>query len=320
LAQGLLCLILLGGHCSNCPCCSMSFSSPFRADVLVNRVALITGGGSGMGKEIATTFAKHGAKVCIFGRREAFLAAAVAEIEGMGVTQGSVIFCRGDVRVEGDCQRAVDVCLRAFGYLNVLVNSAAGNFQASTETLTPKGFRTVVDIDTFGTYNMCHASFDALKRAVAEGRDTSSCIINITVNSKWSEGRAWYQAHVASAKAAINTLGNALALEWGEHGIRVNEIGPGFIADTPGMAMSPPEVQQAMGRMVPLKRLGQKSEIAMAAVFLCVNEYVSGHNLVVDGAEWIYPGARPMSLEQLKAGAKAAESRKRSMGAPASKL
>ncbi|CAM9755574.1 unnamed protein product [Chrysoparadoxa australica] len=284
-------------------------ASPFNRDCLRGKVALVTGGGSGIGFGISTALCQHGACVVIMGRRKKFLEEAVQELRKLG---GTVESFAGDVRSEESAQAAVEYVVRRFGKLNVLINGAAGNFLANANELSLKGFKTVMEIDTMGVFNMSRQSFEALK---ASG---SSVIINISMTLHY--GATWYQAHASAAKSAIDSLTRTLALEWGSYGIRVNGIAPGPIADTPGMAklsaaFGPSKMEKSSLQKVPLARLGSTKDIAMGVVFLCSSaaSYVTGDTLVVDGGEWLYkPAMLPPS--SVSAISRAVEGSSRAMG------
>lgn len=135
-------------------------SSPFKVDACKGRVALITGGGSGIGLGIARRLGEHGAKLVIMGRREEFLKNAQKELQASGI---EVEIFAGDVRTEESAKQAVELAVSKFGRLDTLVNCAAGNFLSLAEEISTKGFRTVVEIDLIGTFNMCRWAFPALK-------------------------------------------------------------------------------------------------------------------------------------------------------------
>ena len=132
-------------------------TSPFKENTLQDRVVLISGGSSGIGLEIARTVLRHGAKGCvIMGRRQNFLDSACGELNSLPGSQGGLaVGVQGDVRKPESCRAAVQAAVDRFGSVDILVNSAAGNFLATAEELRPKGFRTVMEIDTLGTFNMC---------------------------------------------------------------------------------------------------------------------------------------------------------------------
>jgi len=266
-------------------------TSPFRSDVLDDRVAIVTGGGSGIGFEVARQLGLHGAALVLMGRREGFLREACEALALEGVRAAHFA---GDVRKLDDCRGCVRTAVDRYGFLNVVVNSAAGMFPASMgETLTSNGFKTVMDIDVMGTYNMNTAALPELKKT------GQSVIINVTVPRHFLEGRNWWVGHMQSAKAAITTMSHAQAKEWAEYGIRVCNVGPGNIADTPAQlktgssqgisSRSKNLTKEGIPAFAgsPLGRMGKSFEIGMAAVFLCVSEYITAETLTVDGGWWL---------------------------------
>ncbi|GFP96234.1 peroxisomal 2 4-dienoyl-coa reductase [Phtheirospermum japonicum] len=231
--------------------------SPFKGDILNGKVALLTGGGSGIGFEISIQFGKHGASVAIMGRRKNVLNDAVSALQSLGIP---AVGFEGDVRNQEDAKRVVESTVKHFGKLDILVNAAAGNFLASPEDISPKGFKTVMDIDTVGTFTMCHEALAYLKKDAPGKRSSSSggLILNISATIHYTA--AWYQIHVAAAKAAVDALTRNLALEWGtDYDIRVNGIAPGPIGDTLGMTkLAPPDINNKAREYLPLYKLGTK--------------------------------------------------------------
>ncbi|KAK3143723.1 hypothetical protein QOZ80_4AG0304130 [Eleusine coracana subsp. coracana] len=295
--------------------------SPFRTDVVKGKVALITGGGSGIGFEIATQLARHGAHVAIMGRRREVLDKAVAVLRLQGLTAAGF---DGDVRKQEDAARVLAATVEQFGKLDILVNGAAGNFLASPEDLTPKGFRTVLEIDTVGTYTMCHEALKYLKKG-GPGRDPSrgGLIINISATLHYTA--SWYQVHVSAATAGVDSITRSLALEWGtDYDIRVNGIAPGAIGDTPGMRkLAPEEMDERLQELMPLFKYGDKWDIAMAAIYLAsdAGKFVNGATMIVDGGLWLsHP--RHVPKEEVKALSKVVEKKVRTsgVGVPSSKL
>lgn len=286
----------------------------FKPDVLQGRVVLVTGGGSGIGFEIAAQFGKFGAKVAIMGRRQAFLEDALTKLADMGVNALGVA---GDIRKPEDCAAAVQKTVDAFGSLDVLVNSAAGNFLSVAEQLSPSGFKTIMDINALGTFTMTRAAFESLRASKFGGVVTS-------ITSTRHYAAAWWQV-TGAAKAAIDAFTRNLALEWGEYGIRCNCIAPGPTEGTPGMA----KLSGGRGAKdmkfpdVPLGRAGTKAELASTAIFLCLNTYITGQVLVVDGGNWF---GKPPSIprEMVSKVSRGVERGSRDMGAgavqPGSKL
>ncbi|KAJ6849313.1 peroxisomal 2,4-dienoyl-CoA reductase-like [Iris pallida] len=296
-----------------------SSSSPFKADVLKGKVALVTGGGSGIGFEISTQLGSHGAAVAIMGRRRRVLDDAVADLRSKGIM---AIGLEGDVRKKDDAAKALETTVKHFGKLDILVNGAAGNFLVSPEDLSPNGFRTVLDIDSVGTYTMCHEALKYLKKGgIGNDSSTGGLIVNISATLHYTA--AWYQIHVSAAKAAVDSITRSLALEWGtDYEIRVNGIAPGPIGDTPGMRkLVPEEANNKTREYMPLYKLGERWDIAMAALYLAsdAGKYVNGHTMVVDGGLWL---SRPRHIpkEDVKALSRAVESKSRSVGLPSSKL
>jgi peroxisomal 2,4-dienoyl-CoA reductase len=268
--------------------------SPFRPDCLEGKVAIVTGGGSGICYEITRQLLRHGCRgAVICGRREQFLSRAA---EALSADSGRTCLYKAcDVRDPNACAAVVAYALERFGRVDVLVNGAAGNFLANAADLTPKGFRTVMEIDALGTYNMSHAAHPALR---ASGRGS---IINISATLQ--KPATWYQVHASAAKAAVDSITRSLALEWGADGIRVNGIAPGPIEGTPGMTKLSPgidgdEMNDMVSEGIPLGRMGRGFDIGMASVFLSSEgsgSYVTGDVLIVDGGHWLY---KPPMIEK----------------------
>ena len=258
--------------------------SPFRSDCLSGKVALVTGGGSGICFEVTKQLLLHGAQgAVICGRREAFL---VRSSNLLQETTGKVCKYKVcDVRDSQACHGAVKYAMQQFGRLDIVVNGAAGNFLAQARELKPKGFATVLGIDAMGTFNMSHAAYPALSK------QKESIIINISATLQCPATH--WQAHASAAKAAVDSLTRSLALEWGCDGVRVVGIAPGPIADTPGTTklapgMSPGEVNVMISQGIPVGRMGEATEIGHAAVFLTSARFITGEVLIVDGGEWLY--------------------------------
>ena len=251
----------------------------FAHDLLAGRRALVTGGGSGICRGIAVALGRHGAAVSVLGRRPEPLASCVEEITAAG---GRAQAHPVDVRQPEGVTAAIGAAATAMGGIDLVVNGAAGNFLCPAAQLSPNGFRTVIDIDLMGSFNVTRLAFEHLQQA---GLAT---VINISATLHY--GGTPMQVHVAAAKAGVDAMTRNLAVEWGPMGIRVNAIAPGPIDGTEGMSrLAPGPMRDKMARDVPLGRLGTIDDIAMAALFLAspASSYVNGATLVVDGGRWL---------------------------------
>jgi NAD(P)-dependent dehydrogenase (short-subunit alcohol dehydrogenase family) len=249
----------------------------FSRDALKGRVALITGGATGIGRGIAEAFVDAGAKVVLASRNLEKLNSAVSSLKERG---GEALAVQADVRDYGAVERAVEQCISAYGSLDVLVANAAGNFVVPVAEMSPNAWKVVIDIDLNGTFHCARAAHAALKKSVHGGR-----FIAIST-TRALEG--WPGcAHAAAAKAGIMSLIRTLAGEWGPDGIRCNTIAPGAIGDTEGVKRIYEDQGAAEAELssVPLGTFGKTKDIAQAAVFLCsdAGAYVTGADLVVDG-------------------------------------
>jgi peroxisomal 2,4-dienoyl-CoA reductase len=247
--------------------------SCFRDGILADKVALVTGGGTGIGKEIARTLGRHGAKLAIASRRREVLEAARAELEAEGV-ECQVGVC--DVREPEPVEAVIRGVLERWGRLDILVNNAAGNFPAPISGISYNGFRAVVGIDLLGTYNVSKAAFETWMK------DHGGNVVNIS--APFERLGVAFQAHVAAAKMGVDSLTRTCAVEWGRHGIRVNGVAPGEIAGTEGVARFE-SVAPARGNN-PLGIQGARQDIANAVLFLVSDaaRFVTGQILCVDGA------------------------------------
>jgi NAD(P)-dependent dehydrogenase (short-subunit alcohol dehydrogenase family) len=263
--------------------------SVFREGLLIGKVALITGGGSGIGAGIAERLADQGASVTLLGRRADKLDQVRTRIESGG---GRALATPADVRSYDAVAAAVATTLESYGRLDIVINSAAGNFLAPAAGLSANGFRAVVEIDLMGTFNVCRAAFEALARQ-------GGSIVSITATQAWLPTPL--QCHVGAAKAGIAKLTQDLALEWGSSGIRVNAVAPGPIEDTEGVARLAPADEAARQRLrkgMPIGRWGTIQEISEAVLFLVspVAGFITGATLVADGGQSLIGSARFLQL------------------------
>ena len=250
----------------------------FQPDLLQGKTALITGGGSGIGRGLALVLAAHGCNVAVIGRRAEPLEAAAEEIRGRGVLAGAY---PADVRDPAAVARAVEQAAELAGRLDILVNNAAGNFLCLAEDLSPNGFGAVVDIDLKGSF---HAAKAALPHLKARG----GVVLNISSTLQYFGTAA--QLHVSAAKAGVDALTRVLAVEWGGYDVRVNGIAPGPVAETEGVRrLLVGRAGETAVASTPLGRLGSIEDVSNAALFLCSDAaaFVTGVTLVVDGGLWL---------------------------------
>lgn len=245
--------------------------SPFKDDLLEGKVAFVAGGTSGINLGIATRFAELGAKVAVAGRNPEKAAAAAAQIghDAIGLS--------ADVRDYGQIRAAMEETRGRFGPFDIVISGAAGNFLAPALGMSANAFKTVVDIDLNGTFNVFRGCHDLLNVPGAS-------LIAITAGQAVKPIQL--QAHACAAKAGINQLIRVLALEWGGD-VRVNGISPGPIEGTEGMARLAPDpaTKASHFERIAMKRWGFVEEIAEGAVFLCSDaaRYITGTIIDIDG-------------------------------------
>ncbi len=250
----------------------------FAENILEGKVAFVTGGGTGITGGIARAFAEAGARVAIASRKLENLEPMKSLIEKNG---GECFAIAADVRDFSAVETAINETVKNFGALDIVVNGAAGNFLCKADELSANGFGTVLDIDAKGTFNVCRAAFEELKKSNGQ-------ILNISATLHLTATPM--QIHVSAAKAAVDAMTRNLAVEWGKYGIRVNGIAPGPIEDTEGMKRLLPEpLKEKLAKRIPLQRFGRIKDIENAAIFLCSDaaSYINGVTLVVDGGHWL---------------------------------
>jgi peroxisomal 2,4-dienoyl-CoA reductase len=263
----------------------------FKDGILRDRVAFVTGGGTGITGGVARALADAGANVALVSRSLEHLEPAAQAINDeravrglraeMSALHGEAFAFAADVRKPDEIEKAIAATVERFGKIDIVVNGAAGNFLCKAEEMSPNGFGTVVDIDLKGSFNVCRAAFEQLKKQRGQ-------ILNISATLHYLGTPM--QLHVSAAKAGVDALTRNLAVEWGRYGIRVNAIAPGPIEDTEGMKRLVPEpIKQKLRERVPLGRFGLIKDIENAAVFLCSDAagYINGTVLVVDGGHWL---------------------------------
>lgn len=234
----------------------------------------VFGGTSGINLGIAHAFARAGAKLAVASRNPEKVEAARAALSHTHDALGYSL----DVREFDAVKAAIDDHKAKRGNIDVLVSGAAGNFPALASSLSPNGFKSVIDIDCIGTFHVMRAAYDALTKPGAS-------VINISAPQAFIPMAL--QVHVCAAKAGVDMITKTLAIEWGPEGVRVNSVSPGPIAGTEGMErLAPtPEAKQRSAESVPLKRLGTVDDVADVCLFLASDaaRYVSGVVIPADG-------------------------------------
>jgi len=249
----------------------------FAPHVMAGRVALITGGGTGIGFGIARTLGLLGAKISIMSRKQDVLAKAASELEALGMEAFHVA---ADVRDYDQVQAAIDATVKRFGSLDILVNNAAGLFHCPAEELSPNGWKVLVDIDLNGTFHCCRAAFPHLKASAFGGR-----IISVVSPYAWTSWPG--AANATAAKAGIISLSHTLAVEWAHAGILINTVAPGPIGGTGGVERMSQDGDRKARELahVALGRFGEVADIAEAIVYLSsrAGSYITGADLLIDG-------------------------------------
>jgi NAD(P)-dependent dehydrogenase (short-subunit alcohol dehydrogenase family) len=245
------------------------------------KAAIVTGGGSGLGRAMALELARLGAGVVVAGRRQEALDESVALIAAKGGTGHAQVT---DVREPEAVDALVATAVERFGRVDVLVNNAAGNFVVRAEDLSPNGWRAVVAIVLDGTF-LCSRA--AGRRRIEQG--DGGAILSVIASYAWTGGPG--TVHSAAAKAGVQALTKTLAVEWAEHGIRANCICPGPTdTEGAGQALWPTGEDRArVAATVPIGRLATPEEVAVWAAALCspFAGYITGETLTIDGGHWL---------------------------------
>ncbi|MEA2041077.1 MAG: SDR family oxidoreductase [Bacteroidota bacterium] len=254
----------------------------FEKNLLKDKVILITGGGTGLGKSMSTKFSELGATVVITSRKLEILKQTATEISE--ATGRPVVAKQTDVRNYFDNEKVLNEIYEEFGKLDVLINNAAGNFISPTERLSHKAFDTVVNIVLKGTYNFTLA---AGKRWIKE--KTPGTVLNIVTT--YASTGSGYVVPSAISKAGVLNLTRSLAAEWGKYNIRLNSIAPGpFPTKGAWKRLLPdPSMEKELIDRIPLKRVGEHIELANLASYLVsgYSSYINGENITIDGGEWL---------------------------------
>ena len=264
-------------------------SEIFAPDLLHGQVCLVSGAGSGIGREAALELARLGAVVAGCGRRLEPVAETVELIEGEG-GEGEAFSC--DIRDEDAVAEMIDSVLERRGRLDVLVNNAGGQFLAPAESISAKGFRTVTELNVQGTWNMTHAA--ATKAFIPQ---KGGKVISVTLSPH--NGMPG-MAHSGAARAAVENMMRTLSVEWSRHGIRCVAVAPGQIGTETFMTKYPREMVETVASTIPLGRLGRPEEVAWLIAYLAspAGDFLSGTTLTIDGARDNWFGSWPPDVGQ----------------------
>ncbi|MCR9182510.1 MAG: SDR family oxidoreductase [Flavobacteriaceae bacterium] len=266
-----------------------------RDNALKGKTIVVTGGGSGLGKSMATYFLELGANVVITSRNLEKLQNTAKEMEA--ATGGKVLSVACDVRNYDEVEAMVKASVAEFGQVDVLLNNAAGNFISPTERLSANAFDTIIDIVLKGSKN-CTLAFG---KHWIDKKETNKTVVNIVTTYAWT-GSA-YVVPSATAKAGVLAMTRSLAVEWAKYGIRHHAIAPGpFPTKGAWDRLLPGDLKEKfdLAKKVPLKRVGDHQELANLAAYLVSDfaQYLNGEVITIDGGEWL-KGAGQFNLLEM---------------------
>jgi NAD(P)-dependent dehydrogenase (short-subunit alcohol dehydrogenase family) len=262
-------------------------SKLFQPGLLDGQVAIVSGGGSGLGRATALELAALGATVVVCGRRSEPLDETAAGADG-----GRVEARACDIREEEQVQALVDGVLEHHGRIDLLVNNAGGQYMSPAEDITPKGFRTVMRLNVEGTWLMTHAVATKAMMGGTSGGRRGGKILNVTLSPHHGLPG---MAHSSAARAAVENLTRVLSIEWARFGIRLTALAAGHFDTETLRTKYPQQVVEGVAGTVPLGRLGTEEEFAWLVAYLATpaGDYFSGAVLTLDGARDNWFGSWP---------------------------
>ena len=259
----------------------------FANDLLAGQVAIVTGGGTGIGRGVAVELAKVGADVVVAGRRIEPLQETAAEIRALG---RKAIAVPTDVRDWGQVQALVAATSEQLGRVDILINNAGGQFGAAFEDISPNGWKAVIDVNLNGVFHCCRAVGGPM---IAQ---RSGKIVNVIAG--FSRRAAPHISHSGAARAGVENLTRSLALEWAPHNIQVNCISPVAMTDALGKNLaSTPGGADTLRESIPAGRFASLEEVGWLVVYLVskAGDFVTGEHIVMDGGYWL---ATPVGLHR----------------------
>lgn len=272
------------------------FQKMLRDNALNDKVIIVTGGGSGLGKAMTTYFLELGAKVAITSRDIEKLQNTATELEQQ--TGGTCLPIACDVRHYDQVENMLQQVLSTFGKVDVLLNNAAGNFISPTERLSANAFDTIIDIVLKGSKNCTLA----LGKHWIDKGEKNKTVLNIVTTYAWTG--SGYVVPSATAKAGVLAMTRSLAVEWAKYGIRMNAIAPGpFPTKGAWDRLLPGELKDQFDitKQVPLRRVGDHQELANLAAYLVsdFSQYINGEVVTIDGGEWLQGAGEFNMLENI---------------------
>lgn len=260
------------------------FGSVFRQGLFDGKVALITGGGTGIGRCIAEEFVHLGGSVMIASRKEDRLREAADEMRSeLGVDESRIGCVKCNIREEKEVDEMVEATLSRFSRIDGLVNNGGGQFAAGFNETNLKGWKAVVETNLTGTFNVTKAVYDKFMKS------NGGSIVNITVCNR--NGFAG-MAHSGAARAGVENLSMSLTMEWAADGVRINNVAPGSVYSPTAAANYPFDVFEYQRPFIPYKRLGTVEEVSSAVIYLLspASNFISGVTIEVDGGQSLSGG------------------------------